>query len=73
MGAVRIPMNSACCLAFAMAVNELDNTAEVNQVRGLARRAWQAFALDAYAMSAALMIAQVHALARTDTLVPWPA
>jgi len=66
-------MNSACCLAFALAVHELNATAEVKEVKGLAQRAWQAFSLDAYALSAALMIAQVCALAGTDALVPWPA
>jgi len=61
---------SSCCLAVGLAVHEMDATAEVHEVEALAQRAWDAFALDAYAMSAAVMFAQVWALAGTQPRVP---
>ena len=64
-------MLSPCCLAVGLAVHELVGpTADVHEVAALAQRARQTFEMDAYAISCAVMFAQVRTPAVTDLASP---
>jgi len=58
--AVTARATSPCCLAVGLAVHEIvGHIAKVHEITALAERARQAFEIDAYAMSCAVMFAQV--------------
>jgi len=70
-GAVAARATSPCCLAVGLAVHEIVGpAAKVHEVAALAERGRAAFEMDAYAMSCAVMFAQVRTPAVTYLSLP---